>query len=95
MSVCSGLSGRLDPRVVSKLTPRRSLAALNNVDYVTPALVGLAARKVYLHRIRLVAPEKERSVAWGSDVELVRKMLKGITPDVVIEDVLSMVGAPL
>ncbi|KAI5921400.1 hypothetical protein F4810DRAFT_678853 [Camillea tinctor] len=32
----------------------RCLAALHGLDYATPSLVGLAARKVYPHRLRLV-----------------------------------------
>ncbi len=73
----------------------RCLAPLHRLDYVTPALVGLAARKVYLHRLRMAAPEDERSVQWGSDLEAVRILLEGVGPEDVIEDVLAMVAAPL
>jgi len=73
----------------------RCLAPLHNVDYVTPALVGLAARKVYLHRIRITAPEKERSMQWGSKLKAVEAVLDGVGPEEVIEDVLAMVTAPL
>jgi hypothetical protein len=75
-----------------RLTRPRSLAPLNKVDYVTPALVALAARKVYLHRIRITAPEKERSMQWGSDLDAVRELLDGIGPEEVIEQVLSQVA---
>lgn len=73
----------------------RCLAPLHKLDYVTPALVGLAARKVYLHRIRITAPEKERSMQWGSKLEAVEAMLEDVGPEEVIEDVLEMVTAPL
>jgi hypothetical protein len=74
----------------------RCLAPLHRIDYVTPALVALAARKVYLHRVRVVAdPEKERSVQWGSSVDAVGAMLEHVGPEDVIEDVLDMVAAPL
>ncbi|KND93907.1 hypothetical protein TOPH_01500 [Tolypocladium ophioglossoides CBS 100239] len=73
----------------------RCLAPLHKLDYVTPALVGLAARKVYLHRIRITAPEKERSMQWGSKLEAVEAILEDVGPEEVIEDVLEMVTAPL
>ncbi|POR39205.1 Uncharacterized protein TPAR_00596 [Tolypocladium paradoxum] len=73
----------------------RCLAPLHKLDYVTPALVGLAARKVYLHRIRITTPEKERSMQWGSKLEAVEAMLEDVGPEEVIEDVLDMVTAPL
>lgn len=73
----------------------RCLAPLHNVNFVTPALVGLAARKVYLHRIRITPPEKERSMQWGSKLDAVEAVLEGVGPEEVIEDVLAMVTAPL
>ncbi|KAJ9157077.1 Maintenance of telomere capping protein 2 [Coniochaeta hoffmannii] len=73
----------------------RSLAPLHGLDYVTPGLVRLAARKVYLHRIRIVAPERERSMQWGSELAAVEAVLDGVGPEDVIEDVLGMVTVPL
>ncbi|KAH6611327.1 hypothetical protein Trco_001347 [Trichoderma cornu-damae] len=73
----------------------RSLAPLHKLDFVTPALVGLAVRKVYLHRIRITEPEKERSMQWGSQLEAVEALLEDVGPEEVIEDVLEMVTAPL
>ncbi|TPX17279.1 uncharacterized protein E0L32_012246 [Thyridium curvatum] len=73
----------------------KSLAPLHGLDYVTPSLVGLAARKVYLHRVDIVTPEKERSMLWGSELAAVQSILEGIGPDDVIEEVLAMVPAPL
>jgi hypothetical protein len=72
----------------------RSLAPLHGLDYVTPSLVALAAKKVYLHRIKMVAPEKERSMQWGSELTAVEAILDGLGPEDVIEDVLSLVAAP-
>lgn len=72
----------------------RSLAPLHGMDYVTPSLVGMAARKVYLHRIRIVRPERERSVQWGSEVEAVEAVLEGVGAEEVLEDVLGMVAVP-
>lgn len=73
----------------------RSLAPLHGIDYVTPALVCLAARKVYLHRIAMVEPSKERSMQWGSDLAAIERLLEGWGPEDVVEDVLQLVGAPV
>lgn len=73
----------------------KSLAPLHKLDYVTPALIGLAVRKVYLHRIRITEPEKERSMQWGSQLEAVEALLEGVGPEEVVEEVLEMVTAPL
>ncbi|KAL7823893.1 hypothetical protein V8C26DRAFT_384191 [Trichoderma gracile] len=72
----------------------KSLAPLHKLDFVTPALVGLAVRKVYLHRIRITEPEKERSMQWGSQLEAVEALLEDVGPEEVIEEVLEMVTAP-
>lgn len=73
----------------------KSLAALHGLDYVTPALVVLAAKKIYLHRVRIVAPDKERSMQWGSDLAAVEQLLEGVGPEDVVEDVINMVPAAL
>ncbi|OTA67920.1 hypothetical protein K449DRAFT_388716 [Hypoxylon sp. EC38] len=73
----------------------KCLGALHGLDYVTPSLVGLAVKKVYPHRIRIVTPERERSMQWGSDLAAVEALLEGMNAEYVIEDVLSMVEAPL
>ena len=73
----------------------RCLAPLHGLDYVTPSLVALAARKVYPHRLKIVEPEMERSMQWGSELEAVREVLEGVTPEMVIDEVLRVVPAPL
>lgn len=62
---------------------------------MTPSFIALAFRKVYTHRVEIARPEIERSIKWGSDLEAVRKALKGVTPEVVVEDVLGEVEVPL
>ena len=59
--------------------------------------MALAARKIYLHRIYIVKPERERSMQWGSDVDAVAAVLDGIGVEDVIEEVLGTSGteAPL
>ncbi|KAH8812060.1 hypothetical protein F5884DRAFT_784265 [Xylogone sp. PMI_703] len=68
------------------------LASLHGLTFVTPSLVALAARKVYLHRIQIVRPEHDRSMQWGSNLEVVREVLEGVCPEDVIEDVLGLAG---
>ncbi|KAK5993647.1 hypothetical protein PT974_07082 [Cladobotryum mycophilum] len=72
----------------------RSLAPLHELDYVTSALIGLAVKKIYLHRIRITDPGKERSMQWGSNLEAVEALLEGVGPEAVIEEVLQMVTEP-
>ena len=73
----------------------KCLAPLHGLDYVTPSLVALAARKIYPHTIRITAPERERSMQWGSDLEAVKQLLEGITAGEIVEEVLREVPAPL
>jgi MoxR-like ATPase len=73
----------------------RCLAPLHGADYVAPALVGVAAKKVFLHRIRITTPENERSMQWGSKLEAVAAILEDIGPEEVVDDVLGMVTAPV
>lgn len=102
MNVISFL--RLHRAVGSGVTPQatrhfetlmKSLAPLHGLDYVTPALVGLAARKVYLHRIKIVEPARERSMQWGSDLGAIQRFLEGWGPEDVLEDVLGMIAVPV
>ncbi|KAM7212661.1 hypothetical protein V8F06_011949 [Rhypophila decipiens] len=73
----------------------KSLAPLHGLDYVTPSLVALAVKKIYLHRIDLVSdPQKERSAQWGSELAAVEVLLDEVDVEGVIEDVLGMVGVP-
>lgn len=73
----------------------KSLAPLHGLDYVTPGLVQLAARKVYLHRISMVEPARERSMQWGSELRAIEALLDGWGPEDVVEEVLGMVAAPV
>ncbi|KAI1801388.1 hypothetical protein F4811DRAFT_534712 [Daldinia bambusicola] len=73
----------------------KCLAALHGLDYVTPSLVALAVKKIYPHRIRIAAPGQERSMQWGSDLSAIEALLEGMDAEYVIEDVLSIVEAPL
>jgi len=72
----------------------RSLAPLHGQDFVTPSLVALAAKKVYLHRIKMVAPELERSMQWGSELVAIETILEGREPEDIIDAVLNAVAVP-
>ncbi|KAH7342776.1 hypothetical protein BKA65DRAFT_504748 [Rhexocercosporidium sp. MPI-PUGE-AT-0058] len=71
----------------------KCLAPLHGLTFATPSLIGLAARKIYLHRIHIVQPEKERSMQWGSDLEAISALLEGVGAEDVIEEVLGTAGA--
>ncbi|KAG9200552.1 hypothetical protein G6514_006894 [Epicoccum nigrum] len=72
-----------------------ALAPLHGLDYISPSMVALAARKIYPHRIVITAPENERSLQWGSSLEAVKAVLDGVTADDVVEEVLESVEVPL
>jgi hypothetical protein len=73
----------------------RYLAPLHGLDYVTPSIVALAAKKIYPHRIHIAPPERERSMQYGSDLNAAQELLEGVTPETVIEAVLNSVECPL
>ena len=62
---------------------------------MTPALVALAFRKVYRHRIIITSAKDERSMQYGSDISAVTSYLKGLTPEKIIEMVLEEVEVPV
>ena len=72
-----------------------TLAPLHGLNYISPSMIALAARKIYPHRIVITAPENERSVQWGSSLEAIKAVLDGVTVDDVIEEVLESVEVPL
>lgn len=72
-----------------------ALAPLQGIDYIPPSLVAIAARKIYAHRLVLATSQNERSLQWGSDPEAIKQLLKGVTVDNVIEDVIASVETPL
>ncbi|RJE18874.1 hypothetical protein PHISCL_08790 [Aspergillus sclerotialis] len=68
----------------------RLLAPLHGLDFLTPSLVKLAARKVFRHRIILAKPEDDRSLQYGSDIKAVARVLKHVTPDSILDEVLEL-----
>ena len=71
------------------------LAPLHSLNYVTPSLVALAAKKIYPHRVVITTAENERSTMWGSSAGMVAEFLDGLAVEDVIDDVLASVETPL
>lgn len=68
----------------------RFLAPLHGIDYLTPSIVALAARKVFRHRIVVTAPGQDRSLQYGSDMVAVSHALADVTPDSILDGVLEL-----
>ncbi|KAJ5120323.1 uncharacterized protein N7515_009711 [Penicillium bovifimosum] len=66
------------------------LAPLHGIDYVTPSIVALAARKVFRHRICVTAPGEDRSLQYGSNLHAVSQVLADVTPDSILDGVLAL-----
>ncbi|KAJ5160210.1 uncharacterized protein N7482_007214 [Penicillium canariense] len=66
------------------------LAPLHGIDYLTPSIVALAARKVFRHRIVVTAPGDDRSLQYGSDLAAVSHVLADVTPDSILDGVLAL-----
>ncbi|KAJ9662891.1 hypothetical protein H2198_001119 [Neophaeococcomyces mojaviensis] len=91
-----GVDGGLTPQATSQFVAlAKYLAPLHGINFVTPSLVMLAARKVYPHRIMITNPGRERSMQYGSDLAAVVELLDGLTPQEVIEMVLRTVQCPI
>lgn len=72
----------------------RLLSLLHGLDYLTPSIAALAARKVFRHRIIVARPEDDRSLQYGSDIKTVSMILGDVTPDSILDNVLEL-EAPL
>lgn len=68
----------------------RFLAPIHGIDYLTPSIVALAARKVFRHRIVVASPEDDRSLQYGSDLGAVSHVLMDVTPDSILDGVLAL-----
>lgn len=73
----------------------KCLTTLHGFDYAADSMIELAAKKIYMHRIRIVAAEKERSMLWGSELPAIEQLLDGVGPEDVIDHVLGMVWTPV
>ena len=75
-------------------TPR-ILTAIHGQSFATPAIIGLAFRKIYRHRVQITTPDFERSVQYGSHPKTVAPMLKGLSTDMILENVLQELEVPV
>jgi hypothetical protein len=73
----------------------KALSALFGRDFVIPTIVKLAVRKLIPLHLILMPPEHEPTLIYGSDIELVKELMKRVTPEIVVEDVLRKVSVPL
>lgn len=71
------------------------LTLLHGQTYATPAIIGLASRKVYRHRVEITTAAYERSTQYGSQQAIISSILSGATPENVIEIVLAEVEVPV
>lgn len=90
------MAGGVTPRATKHFDLlARLLAMLHGLDFVTPSLVQLAARKIYRHRIAIVSPQNERSLQYGSELAAVEMLLKDVSPETVLDEVLDAIEVPL
>ncbi|KAJ5558805.1 hypothetical protein N7535_009314 [Penicillium sp. DV-2018c] len=86
-AVARGVSAKANIHF-SRLT--QLLAPLHGIDYVTPSIVALAARKVFRHRISVTAPGEDRSLQYGSNLHAVSQVLADVTSDSILDGVLAL-----
>ncbi|KIW38855.1 uncharacterized protein PV06_08685 [Exophiala oligosperma] len=70
------------------------LAPFHGIDYVTPSLIALAAKKVYPHRLIIATPSRERSTLYGTDLATAQYLLEDLDPEKVIQNVLDTIECP-
>lgn len=80
--------------IIQLTTKIRLLAALHGIDYCTPSITALAAKKVFRHRIVVAKSEEDRSLQYGSDFGTVSRVLAHVSPEEILDSVLAL-EAPL
>lgn len=74
----------------------RILCVVRGGDYATPSLVAAAARKLFPLKVDMCrGPELEPTLHYGSDIKLVTQWMRKWDAELIIEDVLNIVPAPL
>jgi hypothetical protein len=71
------------------------LAPLHGIDFVTPSLIELAAKKVFPHRLIIARPDQERSTQFGSNVEVIKQYVESLSPELIIDKVVAKVPVPM
>ncbi|OCT45134.1 hypothetical protein CLCR_05862 [Cladophialophora carrionii] len=91
-----GVDGGISPYATTLfLALAKYLAPFHGIDYVTPSLVALAAKKIYPHRIIMATPSRERSTQYGTDLASAHDLLNDLDPDEVIQNVLDTIECPI
>ncbi|VVT54103.1 uncharacterized protein SAPINGB_P003908 [Magnusiomyces paraingens] len=74
----------------------RIMCVVHGNEYATPSLVALAARKLFPLKVDMCRlPEYEPTLHYGSDIKLVTQWMKKWDAELIIDDVLNIVPAPL
>ncbi|EXJ84033.1 hypothetical protein A1O3_04700 [Capronia epimyces CBS 606.96] len=95
LRLARGVDGGVTPYATTLfLALAKYLAPFHGIDYVTPALITLAAKKVYPHRIIMASPTRERSTQYGTNVTTARDLLRDLDPHTVLQHVLDTVECP-
>ncbi|EXJ63344.1 uncharacterized protein A1O5_11665 [Cladophialophora psammophila CBS 110553] len=90
-----GVDGGISPYATTLfLALAKYLAPFHGIDYVTPSLVALAAKKIYAHRIIMATSSRERSTQYGTDLVSAQDLLNDLDPDIVIQNVLDTIERP-
>lgn len=71
------------------------LAPLHGIDFVTPSLMELAAKKVFSHRMVIAQADRERSTQFGSNIDAVKAYVDSLTAETVVDLVLAKVPPPI
>ncbi|RMZ84843.1 hypothetical protein DV737_g1000, partial [Chaetothyriales sp. CBS 132003] len=74
---------------VNLLDLAKYLAPLHGIDFVTPSLVGLAAKKVYMHRLIISSPRRDSGRKHDHNIDASKQQLVERDPEEVIESVLE------
>ncbi|KAJ5697426.1 hypothetical protein N7488_011110 [Penicillium malachiteum] len=91
-SVAGGVSARANQQFGQFA---RLLAPLHGIDYLTPSIVALAARKVFRHRIVVASAEDDRSLQYGSNREAIADILADVTPESILDRVVLELEPPI
>jgi hypothetical protein len=73
----------------------RMLCVLQSYEFATPSIVQAAARKIFPLKIELCHPSDEPSLQYGGDIELLRWWMGRCDEDIIIDDMLRVIPAPV
>jgi hypothetical protein len=65
------------------------------MDYLTPSIIAIAAKKTFSHRTIMATPDRDRSLQYGSEINAVSRILEEETQETVVESVVDSIEPPL